>query len=53
MYLACLWRYRPATDDEPGFYSFAAITKEPPAETHVRAVVGRVLFAPEAFPGSG
>jgi putative SOS response-associated peptidase YedK len=32
MFLACLWRYVPPVDDEEGFYSFAAITRDPPSE---------------------
>ena len=43
MYLACLWRYSPPTDDEPGFYSFAVITREPPPEVaaagHNRCII--------------
>jgi len=30
--LACLWRYVEATDNEPASYSFAIITRDPPAE---------------------
>jgi len=41
--LACLWRYAEATDDEPDFYSFAAITRDPPPEVaaagHDRCVI--------------
>jgi hypothetical protein len=32
--LACLWRYAEPEGDEPGFYSFAAITRDPPPEVH-------------------
>jgi putative SOS response-associated peptidase YedK len=32
MLLACLWRYVESEGDEPGFYTFAAITREPPPE---------------------
>ncbi|NID17247.1 SOS response-associated peptidase family protein [Luteibacter yeojuensis] len=32
MFLACLWRYSEPTDNEPGFYSFAAISRPPPPE---------------------
>ena len=43
MYLACLWRYVEPQGDEPGFYTFAAITRDPPAEVlaagHDRCVV--------------
>ena len=43
MLLACLWRYVEANDDEPAFYSVAAITREPPAEVaaagHDRCVI--------------
>ena len=43
MWLACLWRYSEPTDDEPGFYSFAAITREPPPEVaaagHNRCII--------------
>lgn len=43
MLLACLWRYIEATDDEPAFYSVAAITRDPPAEVaaagHDRCIV--------------
>lgn len=43
MYLACLWRYSPPTDEEPGFYSFAAITRDPPPEVaaagHNRCII--------------
>ena len=43
MLLACLWRYVEATDDEPGFYSVAAITRDPPPEVaaagHDRMVI--------------
>ncbi|AIF46372.1 SOS response-associated peptidase family protein [Dyella japonica] len=43
MFLACLWRYVPATDTEEGFYSFAAITRDPPVEVleagHDRCII--------------
>lgn len=43
MLLACLWRYSEPTGDEPGFYSFAAITRPPPPEVaaagHDRCIV--------------
>jgi putative SOS response-associated peptidase YedK len=43
MLLACLWRYVEATDDEPAFYSVAAITRNPPPEVlaagHDRCVI--------------
>ena len=43
MLLACLWRYVEPTDDEPGFYSVAAITRNPPPEVlaagHDRCVI--------------
>jgi putative SOS response-associated peptidase YedK len=43
LYLACLWRYVEDTPDEPGFYSFALITRDPPPEVaaagHDRCVV--------------
>lgn len=32
MWLACLWRYSEPAGDEPGFYAFAAITRDPPVE---------------------
>jgi len=32
MLLACLWRHVEATDNEPAFYSVAAITRDPPSE---------------------
>ncbi|PMQ03244.1 hypothetical protein DyAD56_21205 [Dyella sp. AD56] len=35
MFLACLWRYVEPTDGEEGFYSFAAITRDPPPEIQV------------------
>lgn len=41
--LACLWRYAEPTDDEAGFYSFAAITRDPPPEVanvgHDRCII--------------
>ena len=41
--VACLWNYTEATGDEPGFYSFAAITDHPPPEVaiagHDRCIV--------------
>lgn len=41
--LACLWRYVEADGDEPGFYSFAVITRDPPPEVqgagHDRCVI--------------
>ena len=43
MYLACLWRYVEPEGDEPGFYTFAAITRDPPPEVlaagHDRCVI--------------
>ncbi|WP_255369404.1 SOS response-associated peptidase family protein [Luteibacter sp. UNCMF366Tsu5.1] len=43
MFLACLWRYSEPTDDEAGFYSFAAISRAPPPEVraagHDRCVI--------------
>lgn len=43
MFLACLWRYSEATSDEPGFYSFAAVTRDPPPEVeaagHDRCII--------------
>lgn len=43
MYLACLWRYVEPEGDEPGFYTFAAITRNPPPEVmaagHDRCVI--------------
>lgn len=43
MLLACLWRYVEATEEEPAFYSVAAITRNPPAEVlaagHDRCVI--------------
>lgn len=43
MFLACLWRYVPPTDTEEGFYSFAAITRDPPPEVlgagHDRCII--------------
>lgn len=43
MFLACLWRYSEPTDEEPGFYSFAAITRDPPSEVqsagHDRCII--------------
>lgn len=43
VYLACLWRYVEPEGDEPGFYTFAAITRDPPPEVltagHDRCVI--------------
>lgn len=43
LYLACLWRYVEDTPGQPGFYSFAIITRDPPPEViaagHDRCVV--------------
>ena len=43
MFLACLWRYVEPTDGEEGFYSFAAITRDPPPEVeaagHDRCII--------------
>ncbi|WP_240147801.1 SOS response-associated peptidase family protein [Luteibacter yeojuensis] len=43
MLLACLWRYVEPDGDEPGFYSVAAITRNPPPEVeaagHDRCVI--------------
>ena len=43
MLLACLWRYVEETPEEPGFYSFALITRDPPPEIaaagHDRCVI--------------
>ncbi len=43
LFVACLWTYVPAEGDVPGFYSFAAITGEPPDEVagagHDRCIV--------------
>lgn len=43
LFLACLWRYAEATDDESDFYSFAAITRDPPPEVeaagHDRCII--------------
>jgi len=43
MLLACLWRYVEGTLEEPGFYSFAMITRDPPPEVaaagHDRCVI--------------
>jgi len=43
MFLACLWRYSEPTDDEAGFYSFAAISRPPPPEVraagHDRCII--------------
>lgn len=43
MLLACLWRYVEETPEEPGFYSFALITRDPPPEVaaagHDRCVI--------------
>ncbi|MGY3038997.1 putative SOS response-associated peptidase YedK [Rhodanobacter sp. TND4EL1] len=32
LYVACLWTYVEASGDDPGFYTFAAITDDPPLE---------------------
>jgi len=32
LFVACLWTYVEAAGDDPGFYTFAAITDEPPVE---------------------
>ena len=43
LYVACLWNYTEGEGDDPGFYSFAAITSDPPNEVaiagHDRCVV--------------
>lgn len=43
MYLACLWRYVEDTPEQPGFYTFAAITRDPPPEVqaagHDRCII--------------
>lgn len=43
LFLACLWRYVEATDEEADFYSFAAITRDPPPEVaaagHDRCII--------------
>jgi Uncharacterized conserved protein len=43
MLLACLWRYVEAEGDAPGFYGFAAITRDPPPEVqaagHNRCII--------------
>lgn len=43
MFLACLWRYVEPADGEEGFYTFAAITREPPPEVaqagHDRCII--------------
>lgn len=43
MFLACLWRYVEPEGDETGFYTFAAITRDPPPEVlaagHDRCVI--------------
>lgn len=43
MLLACLWRYVEPEGDEPGFYTFAAITRDPPPEVqaagHDRCII--------------
>lgn len=43
MLLACLWRYVEPEGDDPGFYSVAAITRDPPPEVaavgHDRCVI--------------
>lgn len=41
--LACLWRYVEAEGDTPGFYGFAAVTRDPPPEVqaagHNRCII--------------
>lgn len=32
LFVACLWTYVEAADEQPGFYTFAAITDDPPPE---------------------
>jgi putative SOS response-associated peptidase YedK len=32
LFVACLWTYVEATSDDPGFYTFAVITDDPPLE---------------------
>lgn len=43
LYLACLWRYVEDTPEQPGFYTFAIITRDPPPEVqaagHDRCVI--------------
>ena len=43
LYIACLWTYVEGEGDEPGFYSLAAITTDPPPEVaaagHDRCIV--------------
>lgn len=43
MFLACLWRYVEPEGDTPGFYGFAAITRDPPPEVviagHDRCII--------------
>lgn len=43
LYLACLWRYIEDTPEQPGFYTFAIITRDPPQEVqaagHDRCVI--------------
>jgi putative SOS response-associated peptidase YedK len=43
LFVACLWTYAEAAGDEPGFYTIAAITDEPPPEVaaagHDRCIV--------------
>lgn len=43
MFLACIWRYIDAEDGEPGFYGFAAVTRDPPPEVlaagHSRCII--------------
>lgn len=43
LFVACLWTYVEAAGDAPGFYTFAAITDEPPPEVaaagHDRCIV--------------
>lgn len=46
MFLACLWRYVPPMNGEEGFYSFAAITRDPPSEV-AAAGHDRCIFAPK------
>jgi putative SOS response-associated peptidase YedK len=43
LFIACLWTYIEGTGEQPGFYTFAAITDEPPPEVlaagHDRCIV--------------
>jgi len=43
LYVACLWNHTEGEGDDPGFYSFAAITSDPPHEVaiagHDRCIV--------------